>query len=140
MPPCPATGRPRPTCPHSPMTNCGVPCGPHDSRRRGAGCGSGRVGPGRSVAAVRPARPLVRQDLGAGEGRGRKVNDHTKGSRGMGSRLTTVAPGLVLFALTAPATAADGDPPASPKVTAAMQPYLDQYKLAGVIGVIADRS
>ncbi len=30
--------------------------------------------------------------------------------------------------------AADGNPPASPEVTAAMQPYLDSHKLAGVIG------
>ena len=36
--------------------------------------------------------------------------------------------------------AADGDPPASPEVTAALQPYLDSYKLAGAIGVIADRN
>src|SRR6202034_950843 len=26
-----------------------------------------------------------------------------------------------------------------PEVTAAMQPYLDHYKLAGIIGIIADR-
>jgi CubicO group peptidase (beta-lactamase class C family) len=58
----------------------------------------------------------------------------------MGRRLAIAAPGLVLFALTGPAPAADGDPPASPEVTAAMKPYLDHYKLAGVIGVIADRS
>src|SRR5262249_11495660 len=72
--------------------------------------------------------------------RGRKAIDDTKGSRGMGSRLTTVAPGLVLFALTGPAPAPAADPPASPEVTAAMKPYLDHYKLAGVIGVVADRS
>jgi CubicO group peptidase (beta-lactamase class C family) len=35
--------------------------------------------------------------------------------------------------------AAEIDPPASPEVAAAMQPYLDQFKLAGVIGIIADR-
>ena len=41
-----------------------------------------------------------------------------------------------------PATsfAADPEPPASPKVVAAMQPYLDSYKLAGIIGIIADRA
>ncbi len=36
--------------------------------------------------------------------------------------------------------AAESEPTASPEVTAAMKPYLDSYKLAGVIGLIADRS
>jgi hypothetical protein len=36
--------------------------------------------------------------------------------------------------------AAGNEPPASPEVTAAMQPYLDTYKLAGVIGIIADKN
>src|ERR1019366_6965694 len=50
-----------------------------------------------------------------------------------------------MFLLTAmlviPANLAVGDePPASPEVTAAMQPYLDSYKLAGVIGIIADKN
>src|SRR5258705_13678870 len=36
--------------------------------------------------------------------------------------------------------AAESQPPASPEVTAAMQPYLDSYKLAGVIGIIADKN
>ena len=35
--------------------------------------------------------------------------------------------------------AADSEPPASPEVEAAMQPYLDSYKLAGIIGMIADK-
>jgi len=35
--------------------------------------------------------------------------------------------------------AADSEPPASPEVTAAMTPYLESYKLAGIIGLIADR-
>src|SRR5277367_3012507 len=35
--------------------------------------------------------------------------------------------------------AADAEPPASPEVAAAMQPYVDSYKLAGIIGIIADR-
>ena len=39
----------------------------------------------------------------------------------------------------APAFAADPEPPASPDVAAAMQPYFDSYKLAGIIGIIADR-
>ncbi len=37
-------------------------------------------------------------------------------------------------------TAAATEPPASPEVTAAMQPYLDSHKLAGVIGIIADKT
>jgi len=36
--------------------------------------------------------------------------------------------------------AAGDEPPASPEVKAAMQPYLDSYKLAGVIGIIADKN
>ena len=52
-----------------------------------------------------------------------------------------VALGLVSIVLTAPTIlATESDPPASSEVTAAMQPYLDQYKLAGVIGIIADRN
>src|SRR5664279_3267013 len=51
----------------------------------------------------------------------------------------------VLFLLTAalaikPAAAVESEPPASPEVTAAMKPYLDSYKLAGVISLIADKS
>src|SRR5437016_5661921 len=48
--------------------------------------------------------------------------------------------GLFLVALAFNTTAAESEPPASPEVTAAMQPYLDSYKLAGVIGLIADKS
>ena len=36
--------------------------------------------------------------------------------------------------------AAENGPPASPEVTAAMQPYLDSYKLAGVVAIIADKT
>jgi hypothetical protein len=36
--------------------------------------------------------------------------------------------------------AAQDEPPPSPQVTAAMQPYLHSYKLAGVIGIIADKT
>ena len=43
---------------------------------------------------------------------------------------------LVLAGLTAVAREA----PASPEVTAALQPYLDSYKLAGFIGLIADKT
>jgi CubicO group peptidase (beta-lactamase class C family) len=35
--------------------------------------------------------------------------------------------------------AAAPEPPACPEVAAAMKPYFDSYKLAGVIGIIADR-
>jgi CubicO group peptidase (beta-lactamase class C family) len=38
------------------------------------------------------------------------------------------------------AAAAENDPSASPEVTAAMKPYLDSYKLAGVVSLIADKS
>jgi CubicO group peptidase (beta-lactamase class C family) len=38
------------------------------------------------------------------------------------------------------AAAAESEPPASPDVTAAIQPYLDSYKLAGVVSLIADKS
>ena len=37
------------------------------------------------------------------------------------------------------AIAGENQPPASPEITAALQPYLDSYKLAGVIGIIADQ-
>jgi CubicO group peptidase (beta-lactamase class C family) len=53
---------------------------------------------------------------------------------------TRVALGLVLIVSTVSAFAAAADPPASSEVTEAMRPYLDQYKLAGVIGIIADRT
>jgi CubicO group peptidase (beta-lactamase class C family) len=45
----------------------------------------------------------------------------------------------VVLGLGAP-RAAEDEPPASPEVTAAMQPFLDSYKLAGVIGIIADKN
>ena len=47
---------------------------------------------------------------------------------------------LLFVALAIRAAAAGGEPPASPEVTAAMQPYLDSYKLAGVVSLIADKS
>jgi CubicO group peptidase (beta-lactamase class C family) len=58
----------------------------------------------------------------------------------MRNRLTTVELGMALIMLTASTYAADSEPPASSEVTAAMQPYLDQYKFAGVVGIIADRN
>ena len=36
--------------------------------------------------------------------------------------------------------AAESNPPASPEVSAALQPYFDQYKLAGVIAIIGDKT
>src|ERR1700755_966053 len=53
---------------------------------------------------------------------------------------TIVMLGLVSIVLSTSIFAAETEAPASPLVTAAMQPYLDSYKLAGVIGIIADRS
>jgi len=49
---------------------------------------------------------------------------------------------LVVFIVLASAAsfASQSEPPASPEVTAAMQPYLDSFKLAGVIGIIADKT
>jgi CubicO group peptidase (beta-lactamase class C family) len=48
---------------------------------------------------------------------------------------------LVFSALVAiPSLASQGSPPARPEVTAAMQPYLDNYKLAGFISVVADKT
>lgn len=46
----------------------------------------------------------------------------------------------VAVLLTLPALALAVDPPASPDVTAALQPYLEQYKLAGYVGVVADKT
>src|ERR1700728_53522 len=46
---------------------------------------------------------------------------------------------LVTLFSALPSFAATPEPPPSPEVAAAMQPYLDSYKLAGIIGIIADR-
>src|ERR1700694_3024308 len=62
------------------------------------------------------------------------------GNPSMKSKLTNVALGLVLFVLPTSTFAADNAPPASPEVTAAMQPYLDHYQVAGVIAIIADKT
>jgi CubicO group peptidase (beta-lactamase class C family) len=45
-----------------------------------------------------------------------------------------------LFRLPIGCLAGDNNPPASPEITAALQPYLDGCKLAGVIGIIADKT
>src|SRR6476660_2109032 len=47
---------------------------------------------------------------------------------------------LLLLLVASTHGAVENEPPASPEVTAAMQPYLDSYKLAGVIAVIADKT
>lgn len=53
-------------------------------------------------------------------------------------------PALLLWALllklALTCAAAESPVPASPEVTATLQPYFDGYKLAGAIGVIADKS
>ncbi|HEX3800627.1 MAG TPA: serine hydrolase domain-containing protein [Verrucomicrobiae bacterium] len=46
---------------------------------------------------------------------------------------------LVMVFSAAVSFAIEPEPPASPEVAAAMQPYLDGYKLAGIIGIIADK-
>lgn len=46
---------------------------------------------------------------------------------------------LPLLFANSPTARAESEPPASPEVAAAVQPYLDSCKLAGVIGIIADR-
>lgn len=58
----------------------------------------------------------------------------------MTSKLVNVALGLVLIVLVPSNVTAEGQPPASPEITAAMQPYLDSFKLAGVIAIVADRN
>src|SRR5580700_11162458 len=58
----------------------------------------------------------------------------------MRSKLTIVGLGLVWTILAAPTFAAEGDPPASAEVTAAMKPYLDGYKMAGIIAIVADKT
>ncbi len=48
--------------------------------------------------------------------------------------------GLLQVTLALRVIAAESNPPANPEVTAAMQPYLDSYKLAGVVSIIADKT
>jgi len=62
-----------------------------------------------------------------------------EGNPSMKTRFVSVALASVLLVLTVSAFAAEIEPPASPEVTAAMRPYMDQYKLAGIIAIIADR-
>src|SRR6202035_2652218 len=48
----------------------------------------------------------------------------------MRSKLPSVTGGVLLAVFISSALAAENQPPASPEVAAAMQPYLDGYKLA----------
>jgi CubicO group peptidase (beta-lactamase class C family) len=57
----------------------------------------------------------------------------------MNTSLTRLACQLLLAGLLSCQLAAV-EPPASPEVTAAVQPYLDSYKLAGVIAIVADKT
>ena len=61
-------------------------------------------------------------------------------NRQMRIRLATVLAGLLLSVFIASAIAVEDRPPASPEVSAAMQPYLDGHKLAGVIAIVADKT
>src|SRR5579862_7203517 len=45
----------------------------------------------------------------------------------------------ILLLCAAAGFSAGAEPPSSPEVDVAMKPYLDSYKLAGVIGIIADK-
>ncbi len=54
-------------------------------------------------------------------------------------RLLQPASLLVIALSLATPLAAEPAPPSSPEVAAAMQPYLDSHKLAGIIGIIADK-
>src|SRR4051812_40013136 len=58
----------------------------------------------------------------------------------MKTKLTHPVCDLLLAALISCHIAAASEPPASPELTAAVQPYLDSYNLAGVIGIVADKT
>jgi len=58
----------------------------------------------------------------------------------MKTRLTRLVLNLLLTALISCSDAVASEPPASPEVTAAVKPYLDSYKLAGVISIVADKT
>ena len=60
-------------------------------------------------------------------------------SENLRCRVAIVFLSAVMLASSASAGPAH-DPPASSEIAAAMQPYLDSYKLAGVIGLVADKS
>jgi len=59
----------------------------------------------------------------------------------MKTKFSIIALRLMMGASTIPSVLTAGEAPAaSPEITAAMQPYLESYKLAGIIGLIADKS
>jgi hypothetical protein len=60
--------------------------------------------------------------------------------KNMRSKLTILSLGLILIVFSAPACAAASDFLTSSEVTAAMKPYQDGYKLAGIIAIIADKT
>jgi hypothetical protein len=58
----------------------------------------------------------------------------------MNTKLTRLVGNLLITALISCSVAIASEPPASPEVTATVKPYMDSYKLAGVIGIVADKS
>src|SRR5262245_32296420 len=94
---------------------------------RGVAGASASAGIGHGSNRTRPRSPRPFEAV--------KWSHHKKGNPGMRHRHTIVALGLAFLVLTARAITAETDPPASSEVTAAMQPYLERYKLAGVIGI-----
>ncbi len=58
----------------------------------------------------------------------------------MRSRFACVAVVFALLFSSGATSAAESDPPASPDVLEALKPYFDQYKLAGVIAIIGDKT
>src|SRR5208282_4898162 len=55
------------------------------------------------------------------------------------STITIIGLGFSI-AWSTPLCVAQADPPASSEVTAAMKPYLDSYKMAGIIAIVADKT
>jgi len=53
---------------------------------------------------------------------------------------TLILIAIVLGSIFTSAATMAGEPPASPEVAAALKPYFDQYKLAGVIAIVADKT
>ena len=51
-----------------------------------------------------------------------------------------LAAALLATCLSGPTFAAEGDAEASPEVAATLKPYLDQYKLAGYVAIVADKT
>jgi len=58
----------------------------------------------------------------------------------MKTKLTHPVCNLLLAVLISCRVAAASEPPASPELTATVQPYLDSYDLAGVVGIVADKT